>query len=98
VRAATPTADILLIGPAENNRPGGNTIAMSNYARQMYDLAREQDVAFLNLQNSFGVNPEDYAYGSARPWMVADGLHPDPDTGGYAIAAAVIRALSLPPV
>ncbi|WP_437440622.1 SGNH/GDSL hydrolase family protein [Raoultella terrigena] len=98
VRAATPTADILLICPAENNRPGGNTIAMSNYARQMYNLALEQDVAFLNLQNSFGVNPADYAYGSVRPWMVADGLHPEPDTGGYAIAAAVIRALSLPPI
>lgn len=96
VRAATPTADILLICPAENNRPGGNTIAMSNYARQMYEIAREQDVAFMNLQSSFGVNPADYAYGSARPWMVADGLHPDPATGGHAIASAIMRALKAP--
>ncbi|HFF9481724.1 SGNH/GDSL hydrolase family protein [Serratia marcescens] len=96
VRAATPTADILLICPAENNRPGGNTIAMSNYARQMYEISREQDVAFMNLQSSFGVNPADYAYGSARPWMVADGLHPDPATGGHAIASAIMRALKAP--
>ncbi|WP_142590515.1 SGNH/GDSL hydrolase family protein [Serratia marcescens] len=96
VRAATPTADILLICPAENNRPGGNTIAMSNYSRQMYEISREQDVAFMNLQSSFGVNPADYAYGSARPWMVADGLHPDPSTGGHAIASAIMRALKAP--
>ncbi|CAI1502390.1 Prophage tail fibre N-terminal [Serratia quinivorans] len=96
VRLATPTADILLICPAENNRPGGNTIAMSNYARQMYDLALEQDVAFLNLQQSFGEKPSDYAFGSARPWMVGDGLHPDPETGGYAITGAILRSLHLP--
>ncbi|EPO7767709.1 SGNH/GDSL hydrolase family protein [Klebsiella aerogenes] len=96
IRTASPTTDIMLICPAENNRPGGNAIPMSSYARKMYELALEQDVAFLNLQSSFGVNPADYAYGSARPWMVSDGLHPDPDTGGYAIAAALMRALSLP--
>lgn len=95
IRTASPTTDIMLICPAENNRPGGNAIPMSSYARKMYELALEQDVAFLNLQSSFGVNPADYAYGSARPWMVADGLHPDPDTGGYAIAAALIKVLSL---
>lgn len=98
IRTASPTTDIMLICPAENNRPGGNAIPMSSYARKMYELALEQDVAFLNLQSSFGVNPADYAYGSARPWMVADGLHPDPDTGGYAIASALVRALSLPMV
>ncbi|WP_436922008.1 SGNH/GDSL hydrolase family protein [Klebsiella aerogenes] len=98
VRAASPTADILLICPAENNRPGGSAIPMASYARQMYELAREQDVAFLNLQSSFGVKPADYAYGSSRPWMVGDGLHPDPETGGYAIAAAIIRALGLPAI
>nr|WP_260841361.1 SGNH/GDSL hydrolase family protein [Klebsiella aerogenes] len=98
IRTASPTTDIMLICPAENNRPGGNAIPMSSYARKMYELALEQDVAFLNLQSSFGVKPADYAYGSARPWLVADGLHPDPDTGGYAIAAALMRSLSLPMV
>ncbi len=98
IRTASPTTDIMLICPAENNRPGGNAIPMSSYARKMYELALEQDAAFLNLQSSFGVNPADYAYGSARPWMVGDGLHPDPDTGGYAIAAALIRAMLLPQI
>ncbi|MGP1101960.1 SGNH/GDSL hydrolase family protein [Serratia sp. CY68630] len=96
IRSAQSTTDILLICPAENNRPGGNEISMSAYARQMYEIAVEQDVAFLNLQQSFGVNPADYAAGSARPWMVGDGLHPAPETGGHAIASAIIRALKLP--
>ncbi len=97
VRTARPTADIMLIAPAENNRPGGNAIPMSMYAQAMYEIARDdRDIAFLNLQQSFGEKPSDYAFGSARPWMVADGIHPDPETGGYAIAAAISRAILLP--
>ncbi|MEQ0055642.1 SGNH/GDSL hydrolase family protein [Klebsiella sp. JN_Kp127] len=97
VRSVRPTADILLICPAENNRPTGNSIPMTTYAGVMYKIARDdRDVAFLNLQASFGLNHEDYAAGSARPWMIGDGLHPDPSTGGYAIAGAIVRALGLP--
>lgn len=97
VRSVRPTADILLICPAENNRPTGNSIPMKTYAEVMYKIARDdRDVAFLNLQASFGLNHEDYAAGSARPWMVGDGLHPDPSTGGYAIAGAIARALGIP--
>lgn len=92
VRVARPTADIMLICPAENNRT--NSIPMTTYADVMYDIAKnERDVAFLNLQDSFGKNASDYAYGSSRSWMVADGVHPDPNTGGYAIAAAISKAL-----
>ncbi|WP_242462264.1 SGNH/GDSL hydrolase family protein, partial [Klebsiella pneumoniae] len=36
VRSVRPTADILLICPAENNRDGGNSIPMSTYAEVMY--------------------------------------------------------------
>ncbi|UTQ79038.1 tail fiber protein [Klebsiella phage S9a] len=97
VRTARPTADILLVIPAENSR--ANTTPMTVYAKAMYEVARDdRDVAFLNLQKSFGEKPADYAYGSARPWMVADGIHPDPVTGGYAIAAAMVRALRVPAV
>ncbi|HGE8482890.1 TPA: SGNH/GDSL hydrolase family protein [Serratia marcescens] len=96
VRSVRPTADVLLICPAENNRPGGNSIAMKSYAEAMFKIARDdRDVAYINMQQSFGVNPADYAAGSARPWMVGDGLHPTPETGGYAIAASIIRALNL---
>ncbi|MEZ7001907.1 SGNH/GDSL hydrolase family protein, partial [Klebsiella variicola] len=50
VRSVRPTADILLICPAENNRPAGNSIPMSTYAEVMYKIARDdRDVAFLNL-------------------------------------------------
>lgn len=96
VRSVRPTADILLICPAENNRPTGNSIPMTTYAEVMYKIARDdRDVAFLNLQASFGLQHEDYAVGSDRPWMIGDGLHPDPSTGGYAIAGAIARALGV---
>ncbi|MCY0709728.1 SGNH/GDSL hydrolase family protein [Klebsiella pneumoniae] len=99
VRSVRPTADILLICPAENNRDGGNSIPMTTYAEVMYKIARDdRDVAFLNMQASFGESHEDYAAGSARPWMIGDGLHPDPSTGGYAIAGAITRAIGLPVV
>ncbi|SAU52486.1 SGNH/GDSL hydrolase family protein [Klebsiella pneumoniae] len=99
VRSVRPTADILLICPAENNRDGGNSIPMTTYAEVMYKIARDdRDVAFLNMQASFGESHEDYAAGSARPWMIGDGLHPDPNTGGYAIAGAITRAIGLPVV
>ncbi|HHL3933542.1 TPA: SGNH/GDSL hydrolase family protein [Klebsiella pneumoniae] len=98
VRAARPTTDVLLVCPQENQRTD-NLYPMSEYAKAMYEIARdERDVAFLWLQNDFGVKPADYAYGSARPWMIADGIHPDPDSGGYAIVAALMRALGLPAV
>ncbi|CAM7191752.1 SGNH/GDSL hydrolase family protein [Klebsiella pneumoniae] len=98
IRAARPTTDVLLVCPQENQRTD-NAYPMSEYAKAMYEIARyERDVAFLWLQNDFGVKPADYAYGSARPWMIADGIHPDPDSGGYAIVAAIMRALGLPAV
>ncbi|HHF7686426.1 TPA: GDSL-type esterase/lipase family protein [Klebsiella variicola] len=95
IRSVRPAADILLVCPAENNRPGGNTIPMATYAEVMYKIARDdRDVAFLNLQASFGAKASDYALSGIRPWMVSDGLHPDPATGGYAIASAILHALS----
>lgn len=96
IRSVRPAADILLVCPAENNRPGGNTIPMATYAEVMYKIARDdRDVAFLNMQDSFGAKAADYAVGGIRPWMVADGLHPDPATGGYAISSAIIMAMNV---
>lgn len=95
IRAARPTTDILLVCPQENQRT--NRYNMSQYAQAMYEISRDdRDVGFLWLQQSFGLNPADYAYGSSRPWMISDGIHPDPDTGGYAIVAALMRSLGLP--
>lgn len=97
-RSARPNIDILLICPAENQRTT-NVYPMTEYAKAMYEVARyDRDVAFLNLQSSFGVKPADYAAGSTRPWMNSDGIHPAPDTGGYAIVAALLRAMGLPAV
>ncbi len=95
VRTAVPAADILLIAPAENL--AGNAWPMSTYADALYELAVANDCAYLDLQYVFGDNPADYAAGSSRPWFSADGIHPDPLTGGRAITDAVLRFL-VPPI
>ena len=92
VRAARPTADILLVAPCENQRTT-NAIPMSDYAAMLSEIAQEQDVAYLDLQPFFGADPDDYASGSARPWFNADLIHPLPDFGGYAIADALLWAM-----
>lgn len=92
IRTARPTTDILLIAPAENQRV--NSLAMSDYAAAMYEVARDdRDVAYIDLQQAFGVAPADYAFGSARPWFASDGIHPDPNSGGWAMADAILSAI-----
>jgi lysophospholipase L1-like esterase len=91
IRAAAPTADILLMCPCENQ--GGRANPMATYAGAMRYNASVYGTAFLDLQPAFGLLPADYAFGSARPWFQADGFHPEPTTGGYAIAAALLRLL-----
>lgn len=92
VRAAVPAADVLLISPAENQRTD-NAEPMSAYQEQTYRAAYEHKCGFLNLQSFFGEDPADYAAGSSRPWFNADLIHPEPASGGRAIADAVIRSL-----
>lgn len=93
IRTARPTADILLIAPAENQRTD-NPIPMSEYQAALYEIAaKDRDVAFLNLQAAFGKNAADYANGSGRPWFASDLIHPDPATGGYAMTDALLRAI-----
>lgn len=92
VRTARPTADVLLIAPAENQR--ANSVPMSAYAEAMFQVARDdRDVAFLDLQPAFGAQPADYAFGSTRPWFAADGIHPDPNSGGWAMTDAILAAI-----
>lgn len=95
VRHAAPAADILLIAPCENQLARPNP--MSTYADALYELAVANDCAFMDLQYVFGEYPEDYAADSPRPWFSPDGLHPEPSTGGRAIADAVLRLL-VPPI
>jgi hypothetical protein len=91
IRAAVPSADVLLIAPAENL--ADRQWPMSDYADVLYDLAVANDCAFIDLQYVFGASPEDYAFDSSRPWFSPDGIHPDPLTGGRAITDAVLRLL-----
>ena len=90
--SVNPSADILLLSPAENQRTK-NPIAMSQYADAMWELAKENSYAYADMQPHFGVNPSEYAFGSSRPWFASDLIHPDPETGGYALTDAVLYAL-----
>jgi lysophospholipase L1-like esterase len=91
VRAAVPSADILLAVPPENG--AGRSTPMSDYALTMHRVAYAFSATFLNLQPTFGLVPADYAYGSSRPWFGADTIHPDSTTGGYAILDAFLRPI-----
>lgn len=90
--SVNPSADILLLSPAENQRTN-NPIAMSQYADAMWELAKEYNCAYADMQPHFGVNPSTYAFGSSRPWFASDLIHPDPETGGYALTDAVLTAI-----
>ncbi|MFN4238547.1 MAG: GDSL-type esterase/lipase family protein [Vogesella sp.] len=92
VRTALPLADILLIAPCENGR--ANAYPMAEYAAAAYELAALNKCAFLDLQYVFGDSFSEYASTSARAWFNADLIHPEPATGGRAIADAVIRLIT----
>lgn len=73
---ARPTADILLTAPAQHNdlaRP----MPISLYADALYRIALDADVAFTDLQPSFGAGPADDSATSARPYF-DDEVHPGP--------------------
>jgi len=92
VRAAAPTADILIAMPCENGRV--NAVPMANYTAAAYEVAATNHCAFMDLQYLFGETFGEYASTSARPWFNADLIHPEPSTGGRAIADGVIRLLT----
>lgn len=91
VKAALPLADILLIAPCENGR--ANTHPMSGYASALYEIAVETNCAYMDLQYVFGEAFSQYSSTSPRNWFNADLIHPEPNTGGRAIADAAIRMI-----
>ena len=92
VKAALPLADVLLIAPCENGR--ANTYPMSDFAAAMYELAAQNNCAFLDLQYVFGNQFSEYASTSPRNWFNADLIHPEPSTGGRVILDALVRLLT----
>lgn len=91
LREVDPLMDILLISPCENGR--SNTWPMSEYARVQRALAMTNKCAYLDLQNYFGDSFAQYSSTSGRPWMNADGIHPEPGIGGQTIVDALMRFL-----
>jgi lysophospholipase L1-like esterase len=94
IKTALPQADILFICPCENNRVA-NTFPMTAYAAEMEKVALLNKAAYINLQYSFGTTPAEYAFGSARPWMASDLIHPDPTSGGRAILSDIVRIIEV---
>lgn len=75
IRTARPTCDILLVAPAQTTDPT-RPISVGSYAQVLYELALENDYAFIDLQPSFGASAADYAPGGIRPWF-GDIVHPN---------------------
>lgn len=92
VRLALPLADIAVLMPAENQR--SNNVKMAAYAAVVRELCARLNVAFCDLQQDYGIDPADYASGSARNWYSPDLIHPNPATdGGLPIAARMVKLL-----
>ena len=90
VRTACPLADILVLMPCENQR--NNNVAMAAYASVVRDVCALNKVAYHDLQIDYGDKPSDYASTSPRNWFNADGIHPDPATGGgLPIVSSVLK-------
>lgn len=92
VRTACPLADVLVLMPCENQR--NNNVAMAAYASVVRDICALNRVAYHDLQIDYGDKPSDYASTSPRNWFNADGIHPDPATGGgLPIVSSVLKLL-----
>lgn len=93
VRTACPLADVLVLMPCENQR--NNNVAMAAYASVVRDVCALNRVAYHDLQIDYGDKPSDYASTSPRNWFNADGIHPDPATGGgLPIVSSVLRLIN----
>ena len=89
IRAAHPNADLLFVPACENGRTA-NAFPMSYYADEMRRIAREVGAAWLDPQDAFGWPPASYMDTGNRPLFAAgDPIHPEPSTGGAALAAEV---------
>lgn len=93
IRATLPGADILFVMPCENQRTD-NPVTMAAMATRARTVASELNCAFINLQYIFGENVADYANGAVHSWFAADGIHPNPTTGGYLIKDAIYRVMT----
>lgn len=90
LRRANPAIDICLVAPCENLRTE-NLYPMSDYASQIQAVASLNDCSYLNLQDSFGLNPSYYAADGINPLFHSDEIHPEPATGGRLISATILK-------
>lgn len=93
IKAALPSADVMIIMPPENARTDHPTTFMVDFAAQAYELAAINQCAFLDLQYLFGAAYAEYSWGSARPWLLSDLTHPT-TAGGRAITDALLRTIT----
>lgn len=92
VRAAIPSVggvpagDILVSVPPQSTEV--LTMQMADYAEAMRNACDALDVGFQDLQPFFGATVDSYS-----AWLVSDGRHVVPATGGRALVSAFFRAL-----
>ncbi|RWB96504.1 MAG: SGNH/GDSL hydrolase family protein [Mesorhizobium sp.] len=90
IRVGAPAADRLVVMPPENQM--GYLYPMPLYKAATAPVVAARYAAFLDTQSSFGdaTNPAEYGSAGAVPLFNADNLHPEPTTGGRALADAIL--------
>jgi hypothetical protein len=93
-KTGCPAADVMFAMQQESAAPNAPPVPQAPLTQAIRVFAQSNDAAFLDLQQTFGASTADYIYGSARPWMTADNIHPDTLTGGRAVLDTIYRALT----
>ncbi|MDR6913617.1 lysophospholipase L1-like esterase [Pseudomonas sp. 3296] len=91
VREVHPAASVNVILREDTTR--SSAYPMSDYAQVLEPWARSQNIAYWNLQCTFGPDFERYASDGPTPMIGPDKIHPIPGSGGRLIADYVYRLL-----
>lgn len=91
VREVHPAASVNLILREDTTR--SSAYPMSDYAQVLEPWARSQNIAYWNLQCTFGSDFKRYASNGPTPMIGPDKIHPIPGSGGRLIADYFYRLL-----
>ena len=92
MRAAAPGCDIGIIsGPELPLRDAPAYTLIAEYASTARAYAFTNSLPHLNLQHAFGPDKTVYASTGTAPLFNADGIHPEPATGGRLMASEIMN-------
>ncbi len=89
IKAEDFSIERLWIMPAERSTGSPTTFPMTDYAEAVRIKALAGEFGFLNLQTSWGPDPDAYAFGEPGALMDSSNLHPATATGGLVTSNAV---------